>query len=146
MQAMSREMQKAGLIEEMMDDIMDDDEELEEEADEEVEKVLEEITLGVKTAPVVEDELPMQKGKVEEDTADLEVLSLILSMFYIALHHYFSRHYTVHYTFCYVSLHSTTLHHTLHYITRITALHCTALLHCGTYDKVDDKCTAGSFG
>eukprot|EP01102_Stenamoeba_stenopodia_P006757 TRINITY_DN1885_c0_g1_i1.p1 TRINITY_DN1885_c0_g1~~TRINITY_DN1885_c0_g1_i1.p1 ORF type:complete len:211 (-),score=53.23 TRINITY_DN1885_c0_g1_i1:102-734(-) len=47
MMAMSREMEKAGLIEEMMSDTLDsvgDEDDLEEEAEEEVDKVLEEIS------------------------------------------------------------------------------------------------------
>jgi charged multivesicular body protein 3 len=71
MMAMSREMEKAGLIDEMIEGILDDDE-LEEEADEEVNKVLEEITIGIKTAPVVSDELPVKQQGKEEDVTDLE--------------------------------------------------------------------------
>jgi len=48
MLSMAREMEKAGLIEEMMDDAINNDEEVEEQADEELDKVVEEITLGVK--------------------------------------------------------------------------------------------------
>jgi charged multivesicular body protein 3 len=50
MQEMSREMMKAGVIEEMMEDSMDavlDDDGIEEEAEEEVEKVLVELTSGM---------------------------------------------------------------------------------------------------
>ena len=49
MMEMSREMMKAGIMEEMMDDTLSalDDEDLEEEADDEVNKVLSEITKGV---------------------------------------------------------------------------------------------------
>lgn len=49
MMELSREMQKAGLIEEMMDDTFEslEDDDLEEEADKEVEKVLWEVTNGM---------------------------------------------------------------------------------------------------
>jgi len=76
MVAMSREMQKAGLIEEMMDDVMDNDEEIDELAEEEVDKVLEELTMGIKTAKVSTEELPTAKKtgtkSKEEDMSDLE--------------------------------------------------------------------------
>jgi len=58
MMAMGREMEKAGLIEDMMGDIVADDDDIEEAADEEVDKVLAEITMGVKAAPVAHGELP----------------------------------------------------------------------------------------
>ena len=51
MQEMSREMMKAGVIEEMMEDtlegVLDTDGDIEEEAEEEVQKVLDELTAGV---------------------------------------------------------------------------------------------------
>jgi len=73
MMAMAREMEKAGLIEEMMDDVMADDEEIEDAADEEVEKVMEELTMGLRTAPVASGKLPAKKiAAAEEDTDDLE--------------------------------------------------------------------------
>ncbi|GFS16809.1 charged multivesicular body protein 3, partial [Elysia marginata] len=63
MREMSKEMMKAGIIEEMMDDTMEalDDEELDEEADEEVDKVLYEITAGElgKAPEAVDDSLPV---------------------------------------------------------------------------------------
>jgi len=70
MMVMAREMEKAGLIEEMMDDAMPDDEGIEEAADEEVEKVMEELTMGLKTASVANSTLPSQVAK--EDVDDLE--------------------------------------------------------------------------
>jgi len=73
MMAMAREMEKSGLIEEVMDDVMDNDAEIDEQADEELDKVVEEITLGVKTAATAHSELPKQKGEEEEDDMkDLE--------------------------------------------------------------------------
>jgi len=75
MMAMSREMEKAGLIEEMMDDVMDDDEEIEDAADEEVNKIVEEITMGVKTARVATGDLPTKDEEKEEDlTSRLDAL------------------------------------------------------------------------
>jgi len=67
MMTMAREMEKAGLIEEMMGDIVADDDEIEEAADEEVNKILEEITMGVKAAPVARGELPKQEKEGMED-------------------------------------------------------------------------------
>jgi charged multivesicular body protein 3 len=64
MQEMSREMMKAGIIEEMLDEVLDDqlevDDELEEEAQKEVDKVLWELTAGqLGSAPAaVSDTLP----------------------------------------------------------------------------------------
>uniref|UniRef100_A0A0B6ZD02 Charged multivesicular body protein 3 n=1 Tax=Arion vulgaris TaxID=1028688 RepID=A0A0B6ZD02_9EUPU len=63
MREMSKEMTKAGIIEEMMDDAMEtlDDEDLEEEADEEVDKVLYDLTAGElgKAPAAVNDSLPV---------------------------------------------------------------------------------------
>ncbi|RUS73093.1 hypothetical protein EGW08_019154 [Elysia chlorotica] len=63
MREMSKEMMKAGIIEEMMDDTMEslDDEDLDEEADEEVDKVLYELTAGElgKAPEAVHDSLPV---------------------------------------------------------------------------------------
>ncbi|CAL1285133.1 unnamed protein product [Larinioides sclopetarius] len=72
MQEMSKEMMKAGIIEEMMEDTfegLDDEEELEEEAQEEVDKVLWELTAGqLGTAPAaVSESLP--ETEVEGATA-----------------------------------------------------------------------------
>lgn len=62
MREMSKEMMKAGIIEEMLDDTMEtlEDDDLEEEADEEVDKVLFELTAGeLGRAPeAVDDSLP----------------------------------------------------------------------------------------
>jgi len=64
MQEMSREMMKAGIIEEMLEEVLDDqlevDDELEEEAQKEVDKVLWELTAGqLGSAPAaVSDTLP----------------------------------------------------------------------------------------
>lgn len=75
MMAMAREMEKAGLIEEMMDETLSpEDEELDQAADEEVDKVIEEITMGVKTARVATNDLPKQEKEEEEeeDLSDLQ--------------------------------------------------------------------------
>merc|ERR1711874_808171 len=82
MMEMSREMMKAGIIEEMLEDTMEGlegEEELEEAAQEEVDKVLFELTAGaLGTAPAaVTDTLPAAEvagpSKVEEDEEeDLE--------------------------------------------------------------------------
>ncbi|KAJ8866061.1 hypothetical protein PR048_033585 [Dryococelus australis] len=64
MRELSREMMKAGIIEEMLDDTMDnlDEEDLEEEADGEVDKVLWELTAGAlgRAPAAVTDSLPPQ--------------------------------------------------------------------------------------
>nr|KAG5693835.1 hypothetical protein BaRGS_004443 [Batillaria attramentaria] len=64
MRDMSKEMMKAGILEEMMEDAMDvmDEEEVEEEAEGEVEKVLWELTAGElgKAPEAVEDSLPAE--------------------------------------------------------------------------------------
>ncbi|XP_076035732.1 vacuolar protein sorting 24 [Oratosquilla oratoria] len=81
MQDMSREMMKAGIIEEMLEDTFDalEPEELEEEADEEVDKVLWEITAGQlgKTPAMVEDALPEPEGAaalpVEEEETEEDI-------------------------------------------------------------------------
>ncbi|CAG5123209.1 unnamed protein product [Candidula unifasciata] len=71
MREMSKEMMKAGIIEEMMDDAMEtlDDDDLEEEADEEVDRVLYELTAGElgKAPAAVNDSLPVTE--VEGATA-----------------------------------------------------------------------------
>lgn len=62
MRELSKEMMKAGIIEEMLDETMDsieDSEEVEDEADEEVDKILWEVTAGqLGTAPAVVTETP----------------------------------------------------------------------------------------
>jgi len=75
MQNMSREMMKAGIIEEMMEDTMEslnDEEDLEEEAEEEVEKLLWEVTAGhMGRAPAaVDDALPTPAPAAAEAAAD----------------------------------------------------------------------------
>nr|XP_042896997.1 charged multivesicular body protein 3 isoform X2 [Parasteatoda tepidariorum] len=69
MQEMSKEMMKAGIIEEMMEDTfegLDDSEEIEEEAQEEIDKVLWELTAGqLGTAPAAVSDLP----ETEEEAA-----------------------------------------------------------------------------
>jgi charged multivesicular body protein 3 len=73
MQEMSREMMKAGIIEEMMNDTLDfvDEPEIEEEAEEEVNKVLFELTKGVLGEGAVTDtNLPVD----EDMEARLEAL------------------------------------------------------------------------
>lgn len=71
MMEMSKEMMKAGIIEEMLDDTMsglDDSEELEDAAQEEVDKVLFEITSGTlgEAPDVLTDTLPAGPSRVEE--------------------------------------------------------------------------------
>ncbi len=53
----------------MMDDVLDADEDVEDAADEEIDKVLEEITMGVKSARVVKEDLPQEQ---KEDMTDLQ--------------------------------------------------------------------------
>jgi len=83
MQEMSREMMKAGIIEEMMEDtmesVLEDDDELEEEAEEEVEKLLWEVTAGhMGLAPAAgSDALPTPaaapaQAEADSDEEDLE--------------------------------------------------------------------------
>eukprot|EP00300_Choanocystis_sp_HF-7_P003174 c12398_g1_i1.p2 GENE.c12398_g1_i1~~c12398_g1_i1.p2 ORF type:complete len:214 (-),score=49.45 c12398_g1_i1:212-853(-) len=71
MQAMSQEMMKAGLIDEMVSDTMEglDDEDLDEEADEEVMKVLGEITAGVVGQMA---SVPVRAGPAAAAEADAE--------------------------------------------------------------------------
>uniref|UniRef100_A0A6A7FYK9 Charged multivesicular body protein 3-like n=1 Tax=Hirondellea gigas TaxID=1518452 RepID=A0A6A7FYK9_9CRUS len=83
MQDMSREMMKAGIIEEMLEDTMDvlEPEDIEEEVEEEVEKILWEVTAGAigKAPAAVHDELPTAEGATalpqqleDEQEEDLE--------------------------------------------------------------------------
>ncbi|TDL29592.1 Snf7-domain-containing protein [Rickenella mellea] len=70
MRAMSMEMTKAGIMEEMLEDTleMEDDEEIEEEADAEVEKVLFEITDGkLGAAGSVKTDLPTLQDKLDDE-------------------------------------------------------------------------------
>ncbi|KAG0306488.1 Vacuolar protein-sorting-associated protein 24 [Dissophora globulifera] len=72
MQEMSREMMKAGIIDEMLQDTMEamDDDEIEEEAEEEVNKVLFQITNGLLgEAPLAAGKLPAEAEEEEEEPA-----------------------------------------------------------------------------
>lgn len=79
---MATEMQKAGLIEEMVDDLMETDD-IEEEADEEVEKVLMELHLtmdsamptavGTKPLGKAEEEEPAEEEPVEDDAETMQM-------------------------------------------------------------------------
>jgi len=83
MMELSREMMKAGVIEEMMEDVMEplgEEEEMEEAAQEEVDRIITEITTGkLKDAPsAIADTLPAAAGveaeepEMEEDQGELE--------------------------------------------------------------------------
>ncbi|KAI3655609.1 hypothetical protein MP638_006096 [Amoeboaphelidium occidentale] len=71
MEEMSREMMKAGIIEEMMSDAMDnvlDEEDVEVEAEDEVNKVIMEITQGVLgQGKVATGKLPEEQAKIQEE-------------------------------------------------------------------------------
>ncbi|KAF9283376.1 Charged multivesicular body protein 3 [Linnemannia elongata] len=72
MQEMSKEMMKAGIIDEMLQDTMEsmDDDEIEEEAEEEVNKVLFQITDGLLgEAPLAAGSLPTEAEEEEEEPA-----------------------------------------------------------------------------
>ena len=90
---MSREMMKAGIIEEMMEDVMEplgEEEEMEDAAQEEIDKIILEITTGkLKDAPSAladtlpaaaggempaEDEAVEEDGELEEMQSRLEAL------------------------------------------------------------------------
>jgi len=78
MMEMSKEMMKAGIVEEMMEDAfegLDDQEDLEDEAQEEVDKVLFELTAGkLGEAPeAVRDSLPVMPEPEPEEASDEEV-------------------------------------------------------------------------
>jgi len=74
---MSKEMMKAGIIEEMLDETMDsleESEELEEEAGKEVDKVLWEITDGkLGEAPLPPEATPADKASASASAARVEV-------------------------------------------------------------------------
>lgn len=76
MREMSKEMMKAGIIEEMIDETMEsmeDVEEMEEEAQKEIDKVLWEITAGkLGEAPAAPIAAPAKEGESSGVTADLE--------------------------------------------------------------------------
>ncbi|XP_003704764.1 vacuolar protein sorting 24 [Megachile rotundata] len=90
MRELSKEMMKAGIIEEMLDETMDsieDSEEVEDEADEEIDKILWEVTAGqLGTAPAVVTDTPgsvaaststEEKGE-EADDKELEEMKMRL--------------------------------------------------------------------
>lgn len=75
MMAMSREMEKAGLMEEMMDDTlssMDDEEELDDAAEEEVDKALDDVLAGVR-GPSARVPQGMQQAAVEDEEEEEDV-------------------------------------------------------------------------
>jgi charged multivesicular body protein 3 len=75
MMAMAREMEKAGLIEEVMNDVLDNDAELDEEADQELDKVIDEVVMGLKTTNAPKESLPSAskaKDSDSEEEDDLE--------------------------------------------------------------------------
>ena len=77
MMELSKEMMKAGIIEEMLDDTMEglnDGEEMEDAAQEEIDKIILEITTGKLTdAPsAVKDTLPAQEQQEEEEEPESE--------------------------------------------------------------------------
>jgi len=84
MMTMAREMERAGLIEEMIGDAMEDvmgGEEIESEADAEVEKVLEELTIGlfdgkteVTNTALPQREVAREEVKEEAEEEDNEAL------------------------------------------------------------------------
>ena len=71
MMAMSREMERAGLIEEMMDDVFEDEEESE-EGEELLDAIMDEILAGVKTAPTVNSTLEAETTGQEADLGDMK--------------------------------------------------------------------------
>lgn len=74
MMAMAREMEKAGLIEEVMNDVLDNDAELDDEADQELDKVIDEVVMGLKTTNAPREALPSSKvqDSDSEEEDDLE--------------------------------------------------------------------------
>ncbi|XP_076677327.1 vacuolar protein sorting 24 [Andrena cerasifolii] len=90
MRELSKEMMKAGIIEEMLDETMDsieDSDEVEDEADEEIDKILWEVTAGqLGTAPAVVTETPgsvvastsAEEEGVEPDAKELEEMKMRL--------------------------------------------------------------------
>ena len=77
MMELSKEMMKAGIIEEMLDDTMEtftEEESLEEAAQEEIDKIILELTTGKLTdAPAaVKDTLPVQESREEEEEVEEE--------------------------------------------------------------------------
>lgn len=79
MRELSKEMMKAGIIEEMLDETMEsveDSEEVEDEADEEIDKILWEVTAGqLGTAPAVVTETPgsiVASTSAEEESEEVD--------------------------------------------------------------------------
>ncbi|KAK0084610.1 hypothetical protein PV325_006718 [Microctonus aethiopoides] len=76
MRELSKEMMKAGIIDEMLDETMDsieDSEEMEDEADEEVDKILWELTAGqIGTAPAIVMETPGASTSKEEEPEEAD--------------------------------------------------------------------------
>jgi len=73
MMTMAKEMEKAGLIEEVMDNVMEDDE-VDEEADQELDKIVEETLLGVKSTSVPTQKLPDSASKDEVNDDEMKEL------------------------------------------------------------------------
>eukprot|EP01128_Nolandella_sp_AFSM9_P006729 TRINITY_DN3528_c0_g1_i1.p1 TRINITY_DN3528_c0_g1~~TRINITY_DN3528_c0_g1_i1.p1 ORF type:complete len:249 (+),score=98.52 TRINITY_DN3528_c0_g1_i1:74-748(+) len=83
MMTMAREMEKAGLIEEMMEETLDDmEEDFDEEADEQVQKVLDELDLNFKEAApnAPTKSLQVATPATAESTADDALLSRLQSL------------------------------------------------------------------
>ena len=75
MMAMGREMEKAGLMEEMMDDTlssMDGEEELDDAAEEEVDKALDEVLAGAHVPSARVPQQQQQEEEEEEEEEDVE--------------------------------------------------------------------------
>lgn len=85
MREMSKEMMKAGIIEEMLDetmDVLEDSEEMEDQAQAEIDKVLFELTegkLGEAPAPPIETAAKAPPQPVESDEEELEDMANRLS-------------------------------------------------------------------
>jgi charged multivesicular body protein 3 len=77
MMAMSREMEKAGLIEELMDEALEEDD-VEDEAEEQLDMVLDEILQGVKAAPTHNASLPVE-AEAEPATDEADEMSARLA-------------------------------------------------------------------
>jgi charged multivesicular body protein 3 len=77
MTAMAREMEKAGLIEEMVDEALDDEEDIDEDVEEEVNKVIDELCVDIMTnAPQATQKIPQKTVATvapDEQHADAEL-------------------------------------------------------------------------
>lgn len=73
-------MEKAGLIEEMMDDVMGNEED-DELADEEVDKVLDEIIMPLKSTAVASSGLPKAQAE-QSDDLEKRLVKLFISFFF----------------------------------------------------------------